>query len=101
MVTVPYDSSAEGPLSGLCTDAACADKEECELLAWGLVIGPGDGVVIVDRGVSARGDHIAEGVGDNDIIDPSCEDDRVGTTSGGRDGRFGCGVSTACGPLCP
>jgi hypothetical protein len=41
----------------------------------------------MDRGVSAREDHREEGVVDEEIIDPSCEDDRVGINSGDATGE--------------
>jgi len=58
---------------------------EGELLVWGLVNRLGDGEVAVDRGSSTREDHRKEGAGDDEMVDPSCEDDRVGPNKGGRD----------------
>lgn len=84
MVTVPYDPSSEGPLGALFTDAAGAAGKD-ELLVWGSMNRLGDGEVAMDRGVSTRRDHIEEGTGDDEIVDPSCEDDRVGTSCGERD----------------
>ena len=49
----------------------------------------------MDRGVSAREDPREEGAADDEIIDPSCEDDGVGTNGGGRDRRIGRGISMA------
>ena len=99
IITVPYDSSAGGLLGGLFTDAAGASGGG-ELLVWGLVNRLGDREVAMDRGVSTREDPREEGAGDDEIVDPSCEYDRVGTNSGGRDWRVGRGISMAADPVC-
>ena len=70
------------------------------LLVWGLVNRLSDGEVATDRGVSIREVRKEEGADDDEIVDPSWEDDRVGTNSGGRDWRIGHGISTAGDPVC-
>jgi len=100
MIAVPYDSSAEDTLGGTFPEAAGASGEECEVLVWGLVNRAGGGEVPDDIGVSTREDPKEEGAGDDEIIDPSCEDDCVGTSNGGRDWRVGRGMAMAGDPLC-
>ncbi len=95
---MPCGPSSEGPLGGLFTGAAGAAGKD-ELLVWGLVNRLGDGEVAMDRGVSTREDHREDGTGDDEIVDSSCEDDGVGTNSGGRDWRIGRGMSTAGVPV--
>ena len=53
----------------------------------------------MDRGVSTQEVPKEEGAGDDEIVDPSCEDGRVGTDSGGRDWRIGRGISMAGDPV--
>ena len=96
---VPYDPSSEGPLGGLSTDVAGAAEKD-GLLVGGSVNRLGDGEVAMDRGVSTRRDHREEGTGDDEIVDPSCEDDRVGTNCGEPDWRTGRGISTTGDPVC-
>ena len=51
---VPRGSFTEGPLGGLFIDASGVSGKKNGLLPWKVVIGPGDGVVAVDRGLSVR-----------------------------------------------
>ena len=89
--TVARDSFTEGTLGGLFIDASGVSGEKNGLLAWKVVIGPGDGVVTVDRGLPVLTENREEGAGDDEMTDSSPNDSRGGV-HGGRCDRSECGI---------
>ena len=80
--TVPRCSLTEGPLGGLFIDAPGVSGKKNGPLPWKVVIGPGDGVVTVDRGLPVLAENREEGAGDDEMTDSSPNDSRGGAHGG-------------------